>query len=204
VADLTFSQPARRNYLLPILIALAVLAVAVFLVLRLTPHTTADIAVTHTAVYPSHIIFKSNSIVLNSDQAQDDIYIFVSLHIANHLRLPLFLKDFNAVLTPAADTGVQPLTTSAVEKPDLATLYTTFPNLRKLADSQTAPPLYRDTKIDPGQTVEGYVVLHLPGTQPLWDNRSDANLSVDLYHQPSLTVAIPKQQAGPAAQKIQP
>ncbi len=204
MADLTFSQPARRNLLLPIVIALAVLAAAVFFVLRLTPHTTADVAVTHTSVYPSHLIFKSNSIVLNSDQAQDDIYIFTTLRIANHLRLPLFLKDFTASLTPAADTGAQPLTTSAIEKPDLATLFTTFPNLRKLADSQPAQPLYRDTRIDPGQTVEGYVVLHFPGTQPLWDDRSDATLSVDLYHQPPLTVAIPKQQAGPAPQKLQP
>lgn len=192
MADLTFSQPARRNYLVPILIALAVLAAATFAVLHYTPHSTADIAVTHTVVYPSHIVFKSNSIVVNGDNAQDDLYILVTLRITDHLKLPLFLKDFNASLIPSADTGGLPLTSSAIEKPDLANLFTAFPILKKLADAQGAPPLYRDTRIDPGQTAEGYILLHFAGPQPLWDHRQDATVTVDLYHQNSLTVTIPK------------
>ncbi len=192
MADITFSQPARRNYLLPILIALAILAAATVAVLHYTPHSTADILVTRTALYPSHIVFKNNSIVLNSDNAQDDLYILVTLHITDHLKLPLFLKDFNATLIPSADTGGLPLTSSAIEKPDLANLFLTFPALKKLADAQGAPPLYRDTRIDPGQTAEGYILLHFAGTQPLWDHRQDATVSVDLYHQPSLTATIPK------------
>ncbi len=191
VADLSFSQPARRNLLLPIVLALAVLAAAVFGVLRYTPHSTADVSVTHSAVFPSHIVFKSNSIVLNSDQAQDDLYILVTVRITNHLRLPLFLKDFNASLIPSAETGGLPLTTSAVEKPDLVNLYTSFPGLKRLADTQTAPPLFRDTKIEPGQTTEGYLVLHFSGPQSVWDRRQNASLSIDLYHQASLTVDIP-------------
>jgi len=192
VADITFSQPARRNYLLPILIALAILAAATVAVLHYTPHSTADILVTRTALYPSHIVFKNNSIVLNSDNAQDDLYILVTLRITDHLKLPLFLKDFNATLIPSADTGGLPLTSSAIEKPDLANLSLAFPALKKLADAQGAPPLYRDTRIDPGQTAEGYILLHFAGTQPLWDHRQDATVSVDLYHQPSLTATIPK------------
>ncbi len=191
MADLTFSQPARRNLLLPILLALAVLAAAIFAVLRFTPHSTADVVVTRTTVYPSHIVFKSNSIVLNSDQAQDDLYILTTLRITNHLRLPLFLKDFIATLIPSAQTGGLPLTASAVEKPDLANLFATFPAIRKLADTQGAQPLYRETKIDPGQTAEGYIVLHFSGPQALWDHRENATISIDLYHQPSLTADIP-------------
>jgi len=192
VADLTFSQPARRNFLLPILLALAVLFAAIFAVLRLTPHTTAEVVVTHTSLFPSHVIFKSDSMVLHSDQAQDDLYLLTTLRITNHLRLPLFLKDFNASLIPAPDSGTLPITTNAVEKPDLVPLFSTFPALRKLAAAQGAQPLFRDTKIDPGQTAEGYIVLHFPGTEALWDNRGDATISIDLYHQPSLTVTIPK------------
>ncbi len=192
MADLNFSQPERRNFLLPVVIALAVLAAVIFAVIHFTPHTTADVAVTRTAVYPSHIVFKSNSIVLNSDQTQDDLYILVTLRITDHLRLPLFLKDFNASLIPSAETGGLPLTDSAVEKPDLANLLTTFPVLKKLADAQGVPPLYRETRIDPGQTVEGYILLHFPGAQAVWDQRQDATVSIDLYHQPSLVVGIPK------------
>ena len=191
MADLSFSQPARRNLLLPILLALAVLAAATFFILRFTPHSTADVAVTHTSVYPSHVVFKSDSKVVNSDEIQDDLYILTTLRITNHLRLPLFLKDFNATLIPAPDSGRLPLTASAIEKPDLANLLTTFPALGKLASAQGAQPLFRETQIDPAQTVEGYVIVHFPGTQALWDKRQNASISIDLYHQSSLTANIP-------------
>ncbi len=191
VADLTFSQPARRNLLVPILLALAVLAAVTYAVLRLTPHTTADVAVTHSAVFPSHVVFKSSSIVLNSDQAQDDIYILTTLNITNHLHLPLFLKDFHGTFVPGSAAQTLPLTTSAIEKSDLANLFVTFPGLKALADTQGVQPLYREARIDPGQTVQGYVVLHFAGTQELWDKRQNATIAIDLYHQPSLTADIP-------------
>ncbi len=204
MADLTFSQPARRNLLLPILLALAVLIAAIFVVLRLTPRSTADVTVTHVSVHPSHLVFKSNSIVLNSDQVQDDLYILTTVRISNHLRLPLFLKDFHASLIPSSTTGSLPVTTNAVEKPDLANLFLTLPALGRVAAAQAAQPLYRDTRIDPGQTVEGYLVLHFPGTPPLWDQRQDATLSIDLYHQPALTATIPKQPSDISPQNNQP
>jgi len=191
VADLSFSQPARRNLAVPILLALFVLAAAALAVLHYTPHSTADVAVTHSTVYQSHLIFKSNSIVLNSNQAQDDLYVLTTLRLTNHLRLPLFLKDFRASFNPGSPAETNPLTTSAIEKPDLVNLFTTFPALKKTADAQGVPPLYRETKIDPGQTTEGYIVLHFPGTRDLWDKRQNAIITLDLYHQPPLTADIP-------------
>ena len=191
MAELSFSQPARRNLAVPILLALAVLAAALFAVLHYTPHSTADVAVTRTDVYPSHIVFKSNSIVLNSDQAQDDLYILANLRLTNHLRLPLFLKDFRASFNPGSPAETTALTTSAIEKPDLVNLFTTFPALKKLADAQGAKPLYRETRIEPGQSAEGYIVLHFPGTRDLWDKRQNATVAIDLYHQPPLTADIP-------------
>jgi hypothetical protein len=193
VADLTFSQPARRNLLLPVALALAVLAAAVFLILRYTPHTTADLSITGTAVYPVHTVFKSDSIVVGRDQAQDDLYIFVNLRIVNRLRLPLFLKDFTATLTPAPDTpgGSLPLTSSALEKQDIPTLYATFPAIGKLAAQQNATPLLRETRIDPGQTAQGFVLLHFSTTKLAWDKRQSASLTVDLYHQAPITIDIP-------------
>ena len=191
MADLTFSQPARRNLLVPVLLALVILVAGIFALLRYTPHTTADAAVTHTAVYPSRVVFKTGSIVLNGDQVQDDLYVLVTLRITNHLHLPLFLKDFTGNLTTSSETGGGTLTESAVEKPDLANLLVTFPGLKKLTDAQTAKPLDRDTKIDPGQTAEGYITLHFPGPQTLWDHRQAASITIDLYHQQPLSVGIP-------------
>ncbi len=199
MADLTFSQPARRNLVVPVVLAIAVLVASVLIVLHLTPHSTADAAVTHTSVYPSHLVFKSNSIVLNSDQVQDDLYILSTLRITNHLRLPIFLKDFRASLHPAPGTANDPLTSSAIEKTDLANLFNTLPALGKFAAAQTSQPLYRETRIEPGQTVEGYIVLHFPGTAALWNNRQAASVSIDLYHQPPLTADIPNTSPTPTA-----
>ena len=199
VADLTFAQPARRNLFVPIALALAVLALATFLVLRFTPHTTADLTIVRTALYPIHTVFKSESIVVGRDQAQDDLYVLADLRIANHLRLPLFLKDFTATLVPGANSpeGNTPLLASAVEKSDLPTVYATFPALAKLAAAQNAPLLPRETQIDPGQTAEGLILLHFPTTEAAWNARQSASVTVAPYHQAPITVDLPNNSAAP-------
>jgi hypothetical protein len=195
VASLTFSQPARRNLAAPILIALAVLAVAGGLLYRFTPHNTADVAVQKTAVYNSHIVLKSDSLLVGRDTVQDDIYVLVSLKIENHLRLPLFLKDFTATLTPSNPDGspAEDISSSAVEKLDIPNLYTSFPGLKSLAAERGSPLLLRDTQIDPGKSAEGMVILHFPTNQANWDKRKSAVVEIALYHQQPLTVPIPAQ-----------
>jgi hypothetical protein len=194
VAELTFSQPARRNLATPILLALAVLAVAAFLVFYFTPHTTADVTVKKTAVYATHIVFRSDSIVVGRDPVQDEVYVLLTVHIEDRLRLPLFLKDFTATLTPSNPDGTpaEDITTSAIEKLDVPNLYTSFPALKTLADQQATPLLLRETQIEPGQSAEGLVLLHFPVTQAAWDARKSATLSIALYHQQPLAVPIPK------------
>ena len=193
MADFNFSQPERRNIAVPILLALAVLALAAFFLVRFTPHTTADVAITRVDLFPAHTVFKSETNVVGSDQVQDDLYALVTVRITDRLRLPLFLKDFTATLVPS-DGSLQPAT-SAVERGDLANLYTSFPALGKLAAAQTAPLLLRESRINPGQTVEGFVILHFPVTPTVWAGRNDAILTMDLYHQQSLTISLPKSSA---------
>ncbi|MCU1224902.1 MAG: hypothetical protein JWQ42_2995 [Edaphobacter sp.] len=180
----TFAQPDRRNLLAPVLIAFVVLGIVIALLLRYTPHKTADLAITHTAVYPAHTVFTSDSILVNRDRDQDDLYVLATLRVEDRLNLPLFLKDFTATLTTA--DGEQ-LTTNAVEKTDLSNLYSTFPALKKLASD----PLLRETLINPHQSAEGMVLLHFPVTQAAWDARRSATLNIDFYHQGPLTITIP-------------
>ncbi|HTD95695.1 MAG TPA: hypothetical protein VK627_02150 [Edaphobacter sp.] len=72
--QLTFPQPARNNNLLaPVLIAFLVLGLTIALVLRFTPRKTADLTITKTSVYAAHTVFKSDSIVVGHDPAQDDL-----------------------------------------------------------------------------------------------------------------------------------
>jgi hypothetical protein len=183
VADLKFAQPARRNLLAPVLLAFLILGIVLVLLLRFTPHRTADLTIVRTTVYPTHTVFKSESIVVANQHAEDVLYVLTTLHIDDRLYLPLFLKDFTATLITAEGEEV---TTSAVEKPDLENVYTSFPGLRPLASE----PLLRDTMISPGQSAEGMILLHFPVTKEVWDHRTKAVLNVDLYHQGQQEITI--------------
>jgi hypothetical protein len=176
VSDLKFAQPARRNLLAPVLLAFLILGIVLALLLRFTPHRTADLTITRTTVYPTHTVFKSDTIVVANQRSEDALYVLTTLHIDDRLRLPLFLKDFTATLTTAEG---EEITTSAVEKLDLENVYTSFPGLKPLASE----PLLRDTMISPGQSAEGMILLHFPVTKEVWDHRRTAVLNVDLYHQ---------------------
>ncbi|HEY6413982.1 MAG TPA: hypothetical protein VIX42_09850 [Edaphobacter sp.] len=184
MSDPTFAQPARRNLLAPVLVAFVLLGIVIALVLRYTPHKTADVTITRTLVYPAHTVFKSDSILVGSDRVQDDLYVLVTLRIDDRLNLPLFLKDFTGTLITA---NGEEFHTSASEKQDIPALLITFPALQKLA----SPPLLRETLIGPGQSAEGMVLIHFPVTQAIWNTRKSATLNVDLYHQGPLAVLIP-------------
>jgi hypothetical protein len=183
VSDLKFAQPARRNLLAPVLLAFLILGIVLALLLRFTPHRTADLTVVRTAIYPTHTVFKSDSIVVANQHTEDALYVLTTLRIDDRLRLPLFLKDFTGTLTTAEGEEV---TTSAVEKLDLENVYTSFPGLRPLASE----PLLRDTMISPGQSAQGMILLHFPVTKEVWDHRRTAMLNVDLYHQGEQQVLI--------------
>ena len=183
VSDLKFAQPARRNLLVPVLLAFLILGIVLALVLKFTPHKTADLAITRTAIYPAHTVFRPDSIIVANQHAEDDLYVLTTLRIDDRLHLPLFLKDFTATLTTAEG---EEITTSAVEKQDLDNVYTSFPALKPLASE----PLLRETMISPGRSAEGMVLLHFPVTKEIWDHRRTAVLNVDLYHQGEQEVLI--------------
>jgi hypothetical protein len=184
VSDLQFAQPARRNLLVPVLLAFLILGIVLALFLRLIPNHTADLAITHTSVYPAHTVFKSESMVVANQRAEDNLYVLATLHIDDRLHVPLFLKDFTATLTTAEGEEV---TSSAIEKQDLDAVYTSFPEVKALATT----PLLRETMIAPGQSAEGMVLLRFPVAQDVWDRRRSATLNVELYHQGQQSILIP-------------
>jgi hypothetical protein len=185
VSEPKFAQPARRNLLAPVLVAFVILGIAIALVLRYTPLTIADLTILQTAVYPTHTLYKGDSIIVGRDHAQDELYVLTTLRIEDKLNLPIFLKDFTATLLTG--DGEQ-LTTSAVEKQDLENLYATFPALKPLSST----PLLRETLIDPGHSAEGMILLHFPVTEEVWNRRRSATLHVDLYHQGPISITIPQ------------
>jgi hypothetical protein len=187
VADLKFSQPARQNFLLPVLIALAVLAALFAIYMHLAPLATIDITVPHTGVFGAHTVFKpergGNMTVIRPDKTEDDLYLLVTLHLANHTKLPIFLKDFTSTLITGDG---ELLSSSAVEKGEFSNLYTAFPELGKMATT----PLLRETEIPSGGSAEGMVLFHFSASEKDWHDRKDAHVMVDFYHQAQQSVSL--------------
>jgi hypothetical protein len=189
MAELSFSQSEQRSFLVPGLIALAVMGGVFGLLAWLTPHRVAEIDVPHVAAKQFHTVIPSSSsgamAVIGEDQAEDDLYVFATVRIKDDLKLPLFLSDFTGTLTGPDGTLT---TASAIQKNDLAGLFVTFPALKPLA----GPPLLRETAIQPGQTAEGMVLLHFLAPQATWDQRKSATVTIAFYHQDPITVDLPK------------
>lgn len=184
--ELTFSQPERRNFAVPALLALAVLGIAAALLYFFTPHRIADVTVTHDAILSKQTVMKSGSQLVGSqDETQDYLFVVATVRIDDKLKLPIFIKDITATLTAPDDTIT---TASAVEKNDLDTWYQNFADLKALA----GPPLLRETAIQPNDHAEGIVLIDFPVTQAAWDQRKSATITIDLYYQGPLTVTFPK------------
>ncbi len=170
---------------MPILVAVAALALATLIAIHFFPATTVNIDHVHDDVVETHTVFKAHTIVIGADQSQDVLYVAETLKVENQLRLPISLDDFALDLTNAEG---QQLTVKAAQKGDLANLQTTFPQLKPLLTL----PLLRETSLDPGKSAQGTVIFALQVPKAMWDARQSAVVQVDVYHQPSLYLTIPK------------
>ena len=186
MSDLHFAQAERRNFLVPALIAVVILAAGVTFFLKRMPVRIADVSVTHTAIVPTQAIYANQSKVVGTkDQTENNLYVLTTVRIDNHLKVPLFINDITGILTQPDDSIFD---TSAIEKNDLPNLYTTFPKIKPLAGD----PLLRETTIDPGGHAEGMVILSFPIDESAWNQRKSASISITFYHQGSVTVEIPR------------
>lgn len=161
-----------------------VLGIAIALVVRFTPHRVADLEITHASIYPSHLVFKADALVVGGDRTEDQLYIVANVRITDRLNLPLFLKDFTATLTTAEGEKIE---TSAAEKTDLPAIYSAFPALKAMASE----PLLRETLIRPSNSAEGMILIHFPVNMDTWNRRKSAVLHIDFYHQGPLSITIP-------------
>jgi hypothetical protein len=185
MSDLSFAQAERRSYALPAVLGFLILAAGVGAFLWRMPLRVADLTVTHSATLPTHTVFPTETRVVGAqDAAEDAFYVVVTAHIHNRLKVPISINDITGSIT-MPDGNV--LTTSAVEKNDLPNVYLSFPKLKPLSSA----PLLRESTVAPGGDAEGMVLLSFPIAEAQWKQRKSASVTVELYHQGSVTGAIP-------------
>ncbi len=187
VPDLTFSQPERRSFLVPILLALAAIALAIGIAIRFFPSTTVNISHIHTDVLPTETVFKGSTIV-GLNETNRILFVASTIKVDNQLRVPIYLDDFHITLT---DPSGAEMTVSADTPKDIPDAEANYPGIKPLITT----PLVRNTEIDPAKSAQGTLLFPLTIRKEIWDARKSAVIKVDLYHQPAIYVTIPK--AGP-------
>ncbi len=191
MSEPNFAQPDRRNFALPILLALGVLAVAAGLLAYFFPYKRPQVTLTHSTIYIGHTVFAKQNfengtkVIGQGESAEDDLYVLATVHIQNPLKVPLTLNDFTALLTGADGSQMQ---TSAVEKNQFDTVFTAYPELKPM----TGTPLLRETVLAPGQSADGTMLFQLPVAKTAWDQRQAATISIDFYRESPVVVTIPK------------
>ncbi len=191
MSDLTFAQAERRNFLVPAIIAIAVLAVIALVVAHFynpVPLVVADVTLTQpTYLLPEHIVFHEDSIVVgHKDPFEDDLYAVANVRVVNRSKVPLHLNDISVDLT--APDGTQTTASAATNKKDLASLLLSFPALKP----HVSDPIQRGTILQPGGEASGMVLFTFPITKDIWDNRKSAEISFDFINQTPVNITIPK------------
>ena len=177
-----------RAALKPIAIALGILIVAGFLVVHFTHQEPAAAGgIVSVTVFPVHTVSQANLGVpgtLGEAETHDELYILADVKVQNRQgKFPLFIQSIAATYTPAQGDALDSIAASAGDLPRFHQAYPAAP----ATDEKPFPP---DTRIEPGQTAQGLVLLHFPITPDVWAQRKSAVLTVTFYHQDPLTLPL--------------
>ena len=182
---MTFGTPERRSFLLPLVLAITALLLVGALAAYFFPATSVRAEAVHTATLPTTTVYKAQSIVVGQNEVAQTLLLACTVRIKNGMRFPVYVDHVSLTLTDA--TGAE-LTENALSKQDIATVEQSFPKLKALVQS----PLLQDVNVDSGKSSQGTSLFSLNVPQTLWDARTSAVVKVDLYHQQSVLVTLPK------------
>lgn len=185
MSEPTFAAPESRSLVLPGLAGIAAVAIGIAAAVHFFPKTTVSIAHLRTETYAKTIEYKNDTIVIGANESNRVFFVASTVRIGNGVRTPLTIDDASLALTDS--TGAQ-LVTKASLKQDLPNQIASFPALKSLIEH----PLLRETEIAPGGSAEGTLLFSLRISPEQWKNRASAVVRVDLYHERSVYVTIPK------------
>lgn len=197
MADITLNGGAgeRRSMLLPIVLAVLLLAAAGAWFAKVYVHAAVTGSAAAAKVYPVHVEYKrptssgGATMTLGGNQTEDALYVLVDVTLKNRSEVPLFLSSFHGRLTLDDDSIME---ASVIEKDDLPRLMKMFPQLKTIVDANGSQPLLREETVAKDSTGRGYLVMYYNITQGIWDKRKSAEVSVDFYHQDPLTLPLPR------------
>lgn len=108
------------------------------------------------------------------------VLVLVRVVVENRGEKPFWVRAMHAHL----ETGQGKWDDDAASAVDHDRYYQAFPELA----AHRAPALEVETKIPPGGTQEGTVIVSFPVTKQAFDQRKSLSVTVDAYDQPSLVL----------------
>lgn len=195
MAELKLASGERRSMLVPILLAVLLLAAAGAWFARVYVHPAVTGSVSAASVYPVHVEYKrptstgGATMTLGGTQTEDALYVVANVTLQNHSEVPLFLSSFHGRFTLDDDSVME---ASVIEKDDLPRLMKMFPQLKALADATGTQPLQRDQTVAKDASGRGYVVMYYNIPPGIWEKRKAAEVNIEFYHQDPLTLRLPK------------
>ncbi len=180
----------QRGMLVPILVALVILAVvgAWFAKVYLHPEVTSKAGNLQTFEYEAKYA-RGGGMLVGENQSEIVTYVIADISLKDNTEVPLFLKTIDGSFT--MDDGTV-MTANAIEKADLPRLAAMFPAMKPKVDAVAPEPLLRESSIAPGATGHGYVIFAYNVPQAVWDKRKAADVTISFYHHETVKVDLPK------------
>ena len=186
--DTSHERATLRTLLLAALCLIVLAAAGFGIFYHRQNHAPLQLSSTKTLALNVHTTYtRPNHAAGTEDGGDDTTYIAASIHVTDLADAPLFLKDITATLTLADGTPVQ---ITRVRSSDQDRLLHIVPAVVPLLQQIGVPPLQPEQTIAPRTSADGYVLLLFAGPKSAWDSRKDATLTVDFYHQDSVTTTI--------------
>jgi len=183
---------SQRSLMVPILLALFVIAAVAVTLVHYTYHKDfATGVIPSSIVYPIHTEAKGAMQIVGMG-AEDQIYLLPIIEVHNHISLPLFIESLAADVT-TTDGTVYHCTDAQVR--DFQLMYAAYPELGREVELTGDSPLQRDTRIESeGGMVHGLMMVHFPISQDAWEHRQSASVTISFYHQQPLVIPLPANQ----------
>ncbi len=183
----------RRSMLVPILLAVLLLAAAGAWFAKVYLHPAVTGSVSASSVYPVHVEYKGPkyqgpAAMVSANQTEDALYVVANVSLQNHSEIPLFLSSFHGSFTLEDGSVMQ---ASLIETADLPRLMKMFPQLKALADATGTQPLQRDQTVAKDGQDRGYLVMYYNIPPGIWEKRKAADVNLEFYHQDPLTLPLP-------------
>lgn len=183
ITQLEESKAGRRivQMLVGAVIVLLLIA-AYFFIGRTKPIAAGDVdqvylyPVHHEGTRPTTV----GTMVTTTPEVEDNVLVLSQVKLMNVGKYPLRIVELEG--TFAGPDGEQRSVTVGEE--DFRRVFQAYPNLV----DQKRTPLLRGTRLAPGESVEGEVIFHYPGTRDAWDKRKSFYVTTTFDRNPPLII----------------